>query len=440
MAKKDKRKKNSQDAQDNGYQQRNYNPDGYRPGSGYGQNYNPGGYPQGGSNGYRQGYNQGGQGYHQGYDQGGQGYNQGYQQGYGPGGYQNGPYDNGYYEQEERRRRTEKRKKKRRRTFIIEILVLLILAAGLFVAAKVGKIKRTDVSKGDIVINDAVDLDGYTNIALFGVDSREGSLDKDAHSDTLMVASINNKTKDVKLVSVYRDTYLDNTNGEYRKATECYYFGGPSRAISMLNKNLDLNITDFVTVDFTAVADVVDALGGIEVDVQEDEIVHLNNYQVEGSQVTGKEIVPVEYAGLQTLNGLQALSYCRIRYTEGSDFKRTERQRTVLSRILEKAKSADLLTLNNLIDQIASNMLTSLSNTELLSLAKDVAAYNLTEQTGFPFDLTTANLSAGDCVVPINLEDNVRQLHQWMFGEENYQPSSTVQEISWQIINDTGIQ
>ena len=335
----------------------------------------------------------------------------------------------------------QQRKKKRKRiTFIIEILILVLLAAGLFVAAKVGKIKRADVSKGDIVINDNVNLKGYTNIALFGVDSREGSLDKEAHSDTILIASINNKTKDVKLVSVYRDTYLDNTNGEYRKATECYYFGGPSRAISMLNKNLDLDITDFVTVDFTAVADVVDALGGIDIDVQEDEIVHLNNYQVEGSQVTGKEIVPVEYAGLQTLNGLQALSYCRIRYTEGSDFKRTERQRTVLQKILEKAKSADLLTLNNLIDNVAGNMMTSLGNTELLSLAKDVSSYNLTDQTGFPFNLTAANLQAGDCVVAVDLADNVRQLHQWLFDDGSYEPSDSVQEISWQIINDTGIQ
>lgn len=352
--------------------------------------------------------------------------------------YREPEYERGYYEQEERKRRAAKRKKKKRVTFAIEIFVLLILALALFAAAKIGKIKRTDVSKGDIVINKEVE--GYTNIALFGVDSREGSLEKEAHSDALLVASINNKTKDVKLVSVYRDTYLDNTNGEYRKATECYYFGGPSRAISMLNKNLDLDITDFVTVDFTAVAEVVDALGGIEIDVQQDEIVHLNNYQVEGSQVTGKEIVPVEYAGLQTLNGLQALSYCRIRYTEGSDFKRTERQRTVLQKILEKAKSADLLTLNTLIDQVASNMLTSLSNTELLSLAKDIAAYNLTEQTGFPFNLTTANLQAGDCVVAVNLEENVRQLHQWMFGDDGYQPSETLQAVSWQIINDTGIQ
>ena len=342
----------------------------------------------------------------------------------------------GNYRSEENRG-YQQEKKRKRITFIIEILILVLLAAGLFVAAKVGKIKRADVSKGDIVINDNVNLKGYTNIALFGVDSREGSLDKEAHSDTILIASINNKTKDVKLVSVYRDTYLDNTNGEYRKATECYYFGGPSRAISMLNKNLDLDITDFVTVDFTAVADVVDALGGIDIDVQEDEIVHLNNYQVEGSQVTGKEIVPVEYAGLQTLNGLQALSYCRIRYTEGSDFKRTERQRTVLQKILEKAKSADLLTLN---DNVAGNMMTSLGNTELLSIAKDVASYNLTDQTGFPFNLTAANLQAGDCVVAVDLADNVRQLHQWLFDDSSYEPSDSVQEISWQIINDTGIQ
>lgn len=373
-------------------------------------------------------------------------YDRRYDQGYDPRYGQNyrpdyrGGYDSGYYGPDDRKRRTARRKKKKHITFVIEILVLVLLAAGLFVAAKVGKIKRTDVSKGDIVINNDVDLKGYTNIALFGVDSREGSLDKDAHSDAILVASINNETKDVKLVSVYRDTYLDNTNGEFRKATECYYFGGPSRAISMLNKNLDLDITDFVTVDFTAVADVVDALGGIDIDVQEDEIVHLNNYQVEGSQVTGKEIVPVEYAGLQTLNGLQALSYCRIRYTEGSDFKRTERQRTVLQKILEKAKGADLLILNSLIDKVAGNMMTSLNNTELLSLVKDVASYNLTDQTGFPFNLTTANLQAGDCVVPVNLEDNVRQFHQWMFGDDSYQPSDSVQEISWQIMNDTGIQ
>ena len=319
-----------------------------------------------GQNPYQQG------GYGQGY------YNQGpYQQG----SYQQGPYGQrqgyqgqpgGYYDDpNETRGRRKKRKSKRRVIFAIEIIVLLILAAGLFAAAKLGKIQRTEISKDDIVVNDSLSpqeqevLDGYTNIALYGVDSREGNLELDAHSDALMIASINNKTKDIKLVSVYRDTYLDNTNGEYRKATECYYFGGPKRSMAMLNVNLDLDIQDFVTVDFNVVAEVVDELGGIEIDVQEDEITHLNNYQVEGSEVTGKEIVPVTSTGVQTLNGLQTLSYCRIRYTAGSDYKRTERQRTVLEQILKKAKSTDLLTLNSIINKVSGSILTSLTNTEL---------------------------------------------------------------------------
>lgn len=394
---------------------------------------------RGGRNGRQNPYNQGP------YGQGP--YNQGQ---YNQGPYNQGPYGqgpDGYYEDENNKRsKNQKRKKRKRIIFAVEILVLVLLAAGLFVFAKLNKVQRQEIAKGDIIINKEIDpaeeevLSGYTNIALYGVDSREGKLDIEAHSDALMIASINNKTKDMKLVSVYRDTYLDNTNGEYRKATECYYFGGPERSMNMLNKNLDMNITDFVTVDFNVVADVIDLMGGIEIDVQEDEIQWINGYQEEGSQVTGKEIVPVEYAGTQTLNGLQALSYCRIRFTSGSDYKRTERQRTVLEKMMQKAKSMDLLTLNSIIDQVFPNILTSMSNTELLGLAKDVASYNLVDTTGFPFELQAANTSAGDCVVPVNLSQNVLELHQWLFGSDGYTPSATVQEISNTIINNTGIQ
>lgn len=359
--------------------------------------------------------------------------------------YQGGPYGQGpddYYEDENNKRnRNKKRKSKRKVIFVVEVIVLLLLAVGLFVFSKFSKLKTDNIAKGDIIINDQAEAatSGYTNIALFGVDSREGKLDIETHSDALMIASINNKTKEIKLVSVYRDTYLDNTNGEYRKATECYYFGGPERSINMLNKNLDLNITDYVTVDFNVVSDVVDALGGVDIDVQEDEIQWINGYQEEGSEVTGKEIVPVTSAGLQTLNGLQALSYCRIRYTSGSDYRRTERQREVIGEMLKKAKTVDLLTLNSLIDAVFPKIKTSLSALEIASLAKDVMSYDMGETTGFPFDLTTANISAGDCVVPVNLANNVTQLHQWMFGTENYDPSSTVKEISNTITNNTGI-
>lgn len=350
-------------------------------------------------------------------------------------------YREDYYPDERRRQsKRKKRKTKKKVLFVVEVLVILILAVGLFAAYKLSRLQKKDISKGDILINDQVELDGYTNIALFGVDSRDGKMDIEAHSDALMVASINNKTKDIKLVSVYRDTYLDNTNGEYRKATECYYFGGPTRSMNMLNKNLDLNITDFVTIDFNGLADVIELMGGIEIDVQEDEIQWINGYQEEGSQVTGREIVPVTQAGPQILNGLQAMSYCRIRYTEGSDYKRTERQRTVLQKILEKAKSMDLLTLNSMIDEMTPHILTSLSTTEILSLAKDVAGYDLVDTMGFPFELQTANISAGDCVIPQNLEANVLELHTRLFGDSDYAPSDTVKQISNTIINETGIQ
>lgn len=350
-------------------------------------------------------------------------------------------YREDYYPDERRRQsKRKKRRTKKKVLFIIEVLVILVLAIGLFAAYKLSRLQKQDISKGDILINDQVELDGYTNIALFGVDTRDGKMDIETHSDALMVASINNKTKDVKLVSVYRDTYLDNTNGEYRKATECYYFGGPTRSMNMLNKNLDLDITDFVTIDFNGLADVIELMGGIEIDVQEDEIQWINGYQEEGSQVTGREIVTVTQAGPQILNGLQAMSYCRIRYTEGSDYKRTERQRTVLQKILEKAKSMDLLTLNSMIDEMTPHILTSLSTTEILSLAKDVASYELVDTMGFPFELQTANISAGDCVIPQNLEANVLELHTRLFGNSDYTPSDTVKQISNTIINETGIQ
>jgi anionic cell wall polymer biosynthesis LytR-Cps2A-Psr (LCP) family protein len=111
-----------------------------------------------------------------------------------------------------------------------------------------------------------------------------------------------------------------------------------------------------------------------------------------------------------------------------------------LQKVLEKAKTMDLLTLNSMIDEMAPNILTSLSTTDMLGLAKNISKYSLVDTTGFPFELQTANISAGDCVVPVNLYQNVLELHTWLFGSDGYTPSATVQEISNTIINQTGIQ
>ena len=432
-----------------GYSQGPYSQGDYSQGP-----YSQGGYQQGpyGQNGYQQGgYSQAGQGSYQqngsgrGQQQGG--YSQGgYQQG-NPGGYQQGSYNRNYQQPPYGGGKPPKKKgkAKRRVLFVVELLVLLILAGGLFVFAQLNRIQRISFQQGEIQMNEEIPveeqevMETYTNIALYGVDSRSGDLEHDAHSDTIIIASINNKTKEIKLVSVYRDTYLDNTNGEYRKATECYFYGGASRSINMLNKNLDLDIEDFVTVDFNVVAEAVNAVDGVEIDVQENEIQWINGYQDEGSQVTGLEKVEVTEPGLQTLNGLQALSYCRIRYGGGDDYKRTERQRTVLEAILNKIQQ-DPTKAVGLVNSLFDDIYTSLTLTEMLSLAKDVTSYSLVDTTGFPFDSTPQTNNAGDCVVPVNLAQNVLELHKWMFGSDGYTPSATVQEISNEIINATGVQ
>lgn len=396
---------------------------------GQGQQYYSG--AQGGQGQQYYGGPQGGQGQqYYGGPQGGQG-----QQ------YYAGPQGGQYYENPEPGRKGGKKKKKkkgRKIIFVIELIVLLILAGGLFAVAQLNRMDRVKMS--DILINTGIGKSGYRNIALFGVDSREGQLESGTNSDTIMVASINEKTGDIRLVSVYRDTYLDNTNGEYRKATECYSGGGAERSVNMLNKNLDLDIKDFVTVDFEAIIKAVDKLGGIEIEVTDEELKWLNGYLVETSQVTGEPYEELSAPGYQRVTGIQAMAYCRIRYTEGWDYKRTERQRTVLGKIFEAAQAQGVTGLIDLVNSMMPYISTSLSNTELISMATGVARYNIVDTTGFPFDKQAADISAGDCVVPVNLAANVTQLHEYLFGTENYQPSETVQEISNKIINDTGIQ
>lgn len=376
-----------------------------------------------------------------------------YENGPEPGYYENGPepgyYENpgpqgyygpgGYYQEPPRRK---KKKKRGKVLFAVSIFVLLFLFLGLFLMAQLNRMDR--INLGEILVNSGIGSSGYRNIALFGVDSRSGELASGTNSDTIIVCSINQKTGDIKLASVYRDTYLDHTNGRYGKATECYAEGGAKQSIEMLNKNLDLDITDFVTVNFNAIVEAVDLLGGIEVDVTEEELEWLNGYAydlINQNQVENYSTYePLASAGTQQLNGVQALAYCRIRYTTGWDFKRTERQREVLNKIFQKAQAQGVTALAGLVNQMLPDIATSLSNTEILSLAAGIANYEIVESIGFPYDQTTADIEAGDCVIPINLAANVSKLHDDLFGTQGYTPSETVQQISNQIISDTGIQ
>ncbi len=299
----------------------------------------------------------------------------------------------------------------------------------------------SDGTSDDEVVTEPLKIVDYWNIALFGLDAtKPNHLYKGSRSDSIMIASIHKETGEIKLVSVYRDTFLNVGNDKYTKCNAAYANGGADQAISMLNMNMDLNITDFVAVGYPALIGCIDALGGVWVDIDKEELKHINNYQTsiirDVASLANYEIVKVTQTGNQLLNGLQASAYCRIRQTGGDDFKRAERQREIIKAMTEKAQSADLDTLLEVIKVVAPNVYSTfdLSDTaKMTELLKNIGKYKIVEEGGFPTEelRTTGNIGAeGNCVIPLSLEANVVELHRFLFGEENYEVSDEVKECS----------
>lgn len=268
------------------------------------------------------------------------------------------------------------------------ILVLLILLAIIvastvwFLHEKLNKIQQIEINEEDLRISNEIsqNLSGYRNIAIFGVDSRDTNLEKGNRSDCIMIASIHNKTKEVKLISVYRDTYVQIEGHGLDKITHAYSYGSAPLAISTLNTNLDLNIKEFVTVNFDAVAGAVDQLGGITIDIETpEELKYLNDYIDETAKVTGKSKEKVQAVGKQTLNGVQAVAYSRIRYTEGGDYKRAERMRTVITAMAEKLKTKNISEVNRFIDFILPKVYTNITAANIFSLLPNLANFNIVE-------------------------------------------------------------
>lgn len=334
----------------------------------------------------------------------------------------------------------KKKMRKRIILLVMEVIILLALGAAAYAMSKLDKLEYQTLNEDDLEIYQ--DTGDYTNIALFGLDSREGELDGGVRSDAMMVASINNKTGNVKVVSIFRDTLTQQSDGTYEKANSAYSYGGPQEAVALLNRNFDLDIKKYMSVDFNALADVIDLLGGIELELTDEEVFWTNGYATETAKVVGRTTTELTQAGKQTLDGIQAVSYTRIRYTEGDDFKRSERQRLVLQQVVEKAKRASLPTLNKIIDQVLPQVSTNLSASDFMGIAANAVKYQLGEMKGFPFDVTTSENVIGfegSYVVAIGFADNVKQLHAFLFDKNTYQPSEKVQSIDSDIIYLTGI-
>jgi len=306
---------------------------------------------------------------------------------------------------------------------VLIIILLLIGAAVYYVLSKLNKVNYVEIPKEEIEITEGVEenLKGFRNIALFGIDTRADTYEG-SRSDCIIIASINQETKQIKLVSVYRDTYLEIPGRGLDKVNHAYAFGGPALSMSTLNTNLDLDITQFATVNFTATKDIIDYIGGIQLTVT----------GAEATQIPG-----ISTSGTYTLNGEQALAYARIRKID-SDYERTERMRTVVTAVFEKAKAMSIGELNSLADKILPEIYTNISKTEILSLVPKIASYSIIESKGWPYETKGATIGGVWYGPPITLESNVIQLHKELFNDEEYITTDKVKGISERIIQKTG--
>lgn len=314
------------------------------------------------------------------------------------------------------------RKKKKRRFGFLKILFLMIIVSGLYFGYRY-------IQGGT----------GVWTIAVFGVDSRDGSLEKGALSDVEMLCVIDRKTGEIKLVSVFRDTYLEiSPDGTYHKINEAYFKGGHEQAVEALERNLDLTIDDYATFNWKAVAEAITILGGIDLEISDSEFYYINAFITETVESTGLGSHHLEHAGMNHLDGVQAVAYARLRLMD-TDYNRTARQRLVIQLAMDKAKEADFKTLSIVARTVFPQLSTSINLDDVIGMAKNIRKYHIGETGGFPFSRGETHIGKKDCVIPLTLESNVVQLHQILYGTEGYQPSSTVKQISAQIAADSGM-
>lgn len=270
------------------------------------------------------------------------------------------------------------------------------------------KVEKIEVDKNDVGITEEVEekLSPYSNsiinIALFGVDSADVSTGR---SDSIIIATIDTIHKKLKLTSVMRDSYVNISGIGNDKINHAYAFGGPQLAIKTLNENFNLNIEDFVAVNFDSLPKIIDMIGGVTVDITSEEVSHIPG---------------IPSAGTYNLNGAQALSYSRIRYATGGDYVRTERQRTILTKIFEKILTINPMKYPSLLNEVLSMVQTSLDYSKILELGTEVLKMGVTtlEQERFPLDgYCQGEMINGVYYLTFNKALTVEQLHNYIFED-----------------------
>ncbi len=328
--------------------------------------------------------------------------------------------------------RGKKKKLKLWQMILISILVIIVgvgIGAFLYANHMLDKLDKVDVDKEDLGI---VDVDGYVNILIMGVDSRDMKNTKGSRTDAIILLSLDEKTNKVKLTSIYRDTMLKmGDSKKYDKTTHAYAYGGPTETVKTLNQAMDLNIDKFVVINWKTVVDMIDAAGGITLNIEDYEIDEMNACTEETARVVGNgEYEKITHPGKQKVDGYQAVGYGRMRYGVGDDFKRTERMRTVIEVLLKKLKKSDPKTIDKVLKVTMPLIKTNIEKTDILSLVARVPKYKIETSAGFPYYLTGGLIDGVYYVIPDNLEKNVVEFHKRVFNRKDYKPSQKSISIS----------
>lgn len=342
-------------------------------------------------------------------------------------------------------------------SFMIIIIILIfaiILAANYYLNYQYNKLNYQEINLNEIAISTTGVPGNFRNIAIFGVDSMDDTLSNQFRTDSIIIVSINEKENTVNMFSIYRDTYfkmeldvvdnkkIDEKRTIYDKVNHAYY-DGIENTLKVINTNMDLNISEYVIGNYSTVVDAVDFVGGIELDITQDELKYINGYVTHVNKVTGHNSETVKHAGKQIVDGVQACAYCRIRYTEGGDYKRTERMRTVLNKIGEKVKALPLTQINEFLNVVLPDIETNIKVDDIISMIPVALNINIGDSFGWPYEtegIWFNNYGSKDFFGPAKtLESNVKRLHVELFGQTEYEVPESVVTISKEIAERTGV-
>ena len=335
----------------------------------------------------------------------------------------------------------ERKQGKKKWINVILIALILLLSAGIIklvfftdrkdTADNNQQTSEEKITEAEVTEEEREEItEGSETFAIFGVDSRSDQIGKGTRSDSIMVANINHETKQIKVASIYRDTYVDIDGHGLDKITHAHSFGGPELAIDTLNRNFDLDIDKYITVNFGNVAEIINDIGGIDLDITSEELKYINGYIDEINRVNETDSAHITETGTQDVDGTQAVAYSRIRYTAGGDYKRAERQRTVLLKLFEEAKKQSNIKLIGIANKMLKEIGTNYSSDEVFDVLYYLSKYNLEETKAFPNRLWGGKVDGIWYAVPVTLESNVTEFHKYLFPDEEYEPSDQVKDIS----------